>query len=266
MKHYMLDTYNCFRTRLEDMTLIYEMLEKIPFELGLKATMPPFIQPYFNGVVPEDCGISAFVLLKGGHFTIHTFSYRECYFIDFMCEQDFDEYKLTKLIKEIYPSSKSNLYLIDRDTKFIKEEIFDEYDTSSDFGPHVFLEIKPNRKIDMDYLFNTLDKMPSKINMTPIMRPYVIKNTYEDNIIYSALTMIAESHISLHYFERENKMYFDIFSCKFFDEGFVIPEIINILGGDASQKYTLISRGSKYNYNRKTCETKIKYATQWHLP
>ncbi|MFZ7119924.1 MAG: S-adenosylmethionine decarboxylase [Eubacteriaceae bacterium] len=262
MYHYMLDSYNCFKTRLEDTALIFEILERIPYEMGIKTTMPPFVLPYFNGVVPEDCGISAFIFLEGGHFTIHTFSYRECYFIDFVSPKSFDEEKLTRLITRAFPTDLCNTFFINRieDNK----STFPIVDEGNDFGPHVFLEIKPlKQKFNMGYLFEILDNMPTQIDMTPIMRPYVIKNGDIEKPIYSGLTMIAESHISIHYFASENKAYFDIFSCKFFDKDFVLPKIIEILGGDENLEYTYISRGSKYHYLKKTKDNKIDYSQQW---
>lgn len=262
MYHYMLDSYNCFKTRLEDTALIFEVLERIPYEMGIKTTMPPFVLPYFNGVVPEDCGISAFIFLEGGHFTIHTFSYRECYFVDFLSPNKFDEEELTRAITRAFPTDLYNKYFIDRRRN--SKDIFNKVDENNDFGPHVFLEINPvNGKLDMDYLFNIFDNMPKQIDMTPIMRPYIIKNGEGENMIYSALTMIAESHISMHYFPKENKGYFDIFSCRFFDKEFVLPKIIEILDGDKNLDYTYISRGSKYHHLKKSKENKIDYSQQW---
>ncbi len=262
MYHYMLDSYNSFRARLEDTSLIFEILERVPYQMGIKTTMPPFVLPYFNGVIPEDCGISAFIFLEGGHFTIHTFSYRECYFVDFVSPKPFDKEELTTLITRAFPTDVFTNYYIDR--REHTQSMFKEVDEENDFGPHVFLEINPiNKKIDMEYLFNILDHMPKQINMTPIMRPYVIKNGEGDNTTYSALTMIAESHISLHYFPKENKAYFDIFSCRFFDKSFVLPKIIEILDGDKNLDYTLISRGSKYHKLKKSRKNKIDYSHQW---
>ncbi|MBP1766502.1 MAG: hypothetical protein H6P98_617, partial [Candidatus Aminicenantes bacterium] len=84
MYHFLYDAYNGYRSRLDDIMLVHEFLEEVPLKLGVKAVMPPFVLPYYNGVVPEDCGISAFVFLAGGHFTLHTFSYRGAFFVDFL--------------------------------------------------------------------------------------------------------------------------------------------------------------------------------------
>ena len=43
--------FNGYRSRLDDLILVHEILEEIPLKLGVKPVMPPFILPYYNGVV-----------------------------------------------------------------------------------------------------------------------------------------------------------------------------------------------------------------------
>src|SRR5438093_10524318 len=82
MHHFMSDGCRGFRSRFDHIQLIQEILEEVPEKLGLRPAMPAFLLPYYNSVVPEDCGVSAFVFLQGGHFTLHTFSFRDAYFVD----------------------------------------------------------------------------------------------------------------------------------------------------------------------------------------
>ena len=82
--------------------LVQEMLEEIPCHLGLEPAMPPFLLPYYNGVVAEDCGISAFVVLRGGHFTLHTFSFREAYFADIVFPAEFDTARVRAQLERLF--------------------------------------------------------------------------------------------------------------------------------------------------------------------
>lgn len=240
-----MDAFRGYRSRLDDLLLVYEALEEIPQKLGMKTVMPPFILPYYNGVIPEDCGISAFVFLAGGHFTLHTFSFRETYFVDVLSPDPFDETLLKQTIEAVFPAEQITSYTLDRErpetypTKIAINE-------AEDFGPHLFLELKNYRgPKTLDQLFDFFDTMPFEIGMTPIIRPIGTKNRLEDGGVTSILTMIAESHISLHYFEATNRAYFDLFSCRFFDYPKVIAKLREILKGDIVTE-TLISRGSKY--------------------
>src|SRR5256884_3867446 len=103
MLHFTIDGFRGFRSRFDDAHLIQEVLEDAPAQLGLRRAMPAFVLPYYNGVVPEDCGISAFVFLAGGHFTLHTFSFRETYFADLVAPDDFDAAKLRALLEAVFP-------------------------------------------------------------------------------------------------------------------------------------------------------------------
>mgnify|MGYP003353021486 CR=1 FL=1 len=69
MLHCTLDGFGGHRSRFDDIRLVHELLEELPGRLGLQPAMPPMLLPYYNGVEPDDCGISGFVFLAGGHLT-----------------------------------------------------------------------------------------------------------------------------------------------------------------------------------------------------
>ena len=90
------------------------------------------------------------------------------------------------------------------------------------FGPHLMLDCYdcPKEKLaDVDFIFDTLDKFPDKIEMTKIMPPYVFKYKGKSNEEWgvSGVVLIAESHITIHTFPEQHHAFVDIFSCKAFD-------------------------------------------------
>src|SRR5256886_17037567 len=105
MLHFTIDGFRGFRSRFDDAHLIQEVLEDAPAQLGLKRAMPAFVLPYYNGVVPEVCGISAFVFLAGGHFTLHTFSFPETYFAGLVRPHGFAPANLRGLLEAVFPSA-----------------------------------------------------------------------------------------------------------------------------------------------------------------
>lgn len=262
MYHFIMDVFNGYRSRLDDVLLVNEVLEEIPLKLGIKTVMPPFILPYYNGVVPEDCGISAFVFLAGGHFTLHTFSYREAYFVDLLSPEPIDVARLEQLIKEAFPAGRVTSYLLQREKPSTYPQKI-EINQSLDFGPHLFLDfdhyVGPKT---MDDLFELFDTMPYRIGMTPIIRPYAMKNTVNGEKVTSILTMIAESHISLHYFEESQKAYMDLFSCRFFDTAEVIPTLKQIFGGHVNNE-VLMARGSKYQQFKTDSKVRANKSRVW---
>ncbi len=262
MNHFMYDGYRGFRSRLDDVNLIYEILEEIPIKLGLKPIMPPFVMPFYNGMVPEDCGISAFVFLTQGHFTVHTFSFREVFFADLLCSESIDTNTLVGLLNNTFPSERHNINIAvrDRHESFPDEMSIDKIE---DFGPHLFLDYENfEGPFNLEELFELFDILPSKIGMTPIMRPYAVKNNYEKQNVISVLTMIAESHISLHLFRESRKAYFDLFSCSFFDYKKISTELKKVFRGKLTNE-VLIARGSKYKTFRTSTSTEVAKSRQW---
>jgi S-adenosylmethionine/arginine decarboxylase-like enzyme len=262
MFHFMLDAINGYRSRLDDILLVHEFLAEIPLKLGLKTIMPPFVLPYYNGIVPEDCGISSFVFLAGGHITLHTFSFREAYFIDILSPRLIDAALLTQLIKSAFPSEKVSHNYVERDKKeSFPEKV--EIDETSDFGPHLLLDFKDYEgPMTLDELFGLFDVMPNKIGMTPIMRPYALKNIVENQNVLSILTMIAESHIALHVFKESRRAYLDLFSCSFFNYKEVCKELRSELNGNVMRE-VIIPRGGKYKVLRNEPSLEIAKSRDW---
>ncbi len=244
----MLDGYKGYRSRFDDLKLIQELLDEFPSLLGLQPVMPSFLLPYYNGIVPEDCGVSAFVFLKGGHMTIHTFSFRESYFADILAPKEFDRERLRSLLASVLPCEETHVDFASRDKGAFPEI---EPDPDVDFGPHCLLEIEGYQGPDtLDALFQLFDRLPGDVGMTPIMRPYVVRGSCSENgEILSAMTMIAESHLSLHIFLDQQRAYFDLFSCSFFDHQSVFSRLNALLPGKQNH-ITLIPRGKNYRHLR----------------
>ena len=260
MLHFTMDGFGGHRSRFDDIRLIYELLEELPSKLGLQPAMPPMLLPYYNGVEPDDCGISGFVFLAGGHFTIHTFSFRECYFVDLVAPQAFDTAELTAALRTALPVRSVEVHTARRPKPFDEIPVH----PSEDFGPHLLINIAGYAgPRDMDGLFRVFDNLPPRIDMTPIMRPYVLRSKDESGRLrLSAMTMIAESHIALHVEEDSDTAYFDIFSCKFFDIDMVLNQLKAAFPGK-SHTVQLISRGCGYRVKRTEREPEHARTKAW---
>lgn len=266
LTHFTMDGFKGFRSRFDDVKLVQEILEELPSVLKLKPVMPPFMQPYYNGVVAEDCGISGFVLLAGGHLTLHTFSFRECFFADLVYPGAFDPAKAQLTLQTTLPCRSVTTQTIERgeggDVAAVAGPM--SMNTSLDFGPHLFLRLNPYEgPKEMDALFDLFDHLPQRIGMTPIMRPYILKTRAPDGTRYlSAITMIAESHITLHVFPDHGEAYFDIFSCKFFETDAVLEVLAPLLGGNI-REHLLLPRGQRYTQLRTERSQAILQTHRW---
>ncbi|HUV51228.1 MAG TPA: S-adenosylmethionine decarboxylase [Anaerolineae bacterium] len=90
------------------------------------------------------------------------------------------------------------------------------------YGPHLMMDLNdcnPAILDDLDACFRLLNTLPEKIGMTRITQPYVFRYSgpiSEDDGI-TGVTIIAESHISLHTYPKKSFAFVDLFSCKPFD-------------------------------------------------
>ena len=245
MKHTMIDCYGSKNHNLENLVYINDVLNKIAYRLGLEPIANPYLIPYYYGRVKEDIGVSAFLLLRGGHITIHTFPLRECYFVDLFSVKDFDSELFTNILESLLPFNReiSTISTSDR-RKFVNIEL--PFDPNLNFGPHYLAEIKINENFTMDKCYDFLENLVYKINMDPITRPYVIKDKIDNCEYLSGIIVIAQSHISLHYDYKTNHAYFDIFSCAAFDYS-KLEDVILKLGKVISNE--LVVRGTKHASN-----------------
>ena len=264
LTHFTFDGFRGYRSRLDDIRLLPELMEELPSKLGLDPVMPPIMLPYYNGMVPEDCGISAFVLLRGGHFTIHTFSYGEAVFADLVHPGTYDTRQARVLLEHIFPCACIDTSTVARgeagDRDFPRAQVIDR---GTDFGPHLFLHLRPFAgPTTMDGLFDLFDGLPASVGMTPIMRPYLVKTNWPSGgHVLSAITMIAESHISLHVFPN-GEAFFDLFSCKFFNSDEVVGTLEGELGGNVAHRL-MVSRGSRFKQQRTQRHEVLEHTNRW---
>jgi S-adenosylmethionine decarboxylase len=94
--------------------------------------------------------------------------------------------------------------------------------TMNGYGPHLMLDLgecNPDILNDLDACFNLLNELPGEIGMTKITQPYVFRYSGQvpEDAGITGVTIIAESHISLHTYPHKNFVFVDLFSCKPFD-------------------------------------------------
>jgi len=264
MQHLMFDGIQGHRSRLDDILLMHETLERLPRILGMETTMPPIVTPYYNGFDPEDCGLSGFVFLPGGHVTLHTFSMREAVFADILTPVTIQASTAESLILNSFPCAQHSTFLESRGPDTTDSAAGCTVDMDKDFGPHLFAEYSVEHlNPTMDWLFIALDTLPGAIGMTPIMRPYVLSNALRGGAsVVSGLTMIAESHIAVHIFSPTRNAFVDIFSCKFFDQTSVLHHLEKLFQSHPTA-HSFISRGKQFSQLRSMAADRYERFGDW---
>ncbi len=118
-QHLMMDGYGCDREKLMNLDWIYDFLSRYPDEISMTKIMPPYVFKY-SGKVPEDWGISGFVLIAESHISIHTFPDKLYLSLDIFSCKAFDAQKAIQHIKDLFDIKKVEIKLLDRGHEFPK--------------------------------------------------------------------------------------------------------------------------------------------------
>lgn len=119
------------------------------------------------------------------------------------------------------------------------------------FGLHLMIELyncNPLALNDQHLVYEILDKLPDKIGMKKLIKPYVIfaeANAKRDPGGWSGFVIIQESHISLHTFIKRKFVTADVYSCKMFDIKIAIEYLKNSFK-TLDIEHTVEIRGKRY--------------------
>jgi len=114
--HLTLDLSNCNKRKLNDLSFIYNLLYELPDKIGMTKITQPYVFPY-SGLVPEDKGITGFVVIAESHISIHTFEEKGYVFIDLFSCKNFDVEYAAKYLTDAFEAKKveKNIILRGRD-------------------------------------------------------------------------------------------------------------------------------------------------------
>lgn len=86
--HLVLEGYNCKEKELlGSHETIEKLLNEFPAKLDMTIIMPPKVMHYDGGDIPEDKGVSGFVIIAESHIAIHTFPEKGFFTLDiFSCK------------------------------------------------------------------------------------------------------------------------------------------------------------------------------------
>ncbi|MGB9712448.1 MAG: adenosylmethionine decarboxylase [Dissulfurimicrobium sp.] len=118
-QHLMMDGYGCDQEKLKDLDGIYDFLSRYPEEINMTKIMPPYVFKY-SGLIPEDWGISGFVLIAESHISIHTFPEKLYLSLDIFSCKAFDTQGAIKYITNLFDIKKVEIKLLDRGLEFPK--------------------------------------------------------------------------------------------------------------------------------------------------
>lgn len=118
--HLTLDGYEGNQGQLANLDAVYEFLEHCPDLIHMTKIMPPYVFKY-HGKVPEDWGVSGFVLIAESHISLHTFPERGYLSLDIFSCKDFKHGVAVEYVTELFGLTRHELNLLDRGLEFPRE-------------------------------------------------------------------------------------------------------------------------------------------------
>lgn len=120
---------------------------------------------------------------------------------------------------------------------------------------------------DLPALYELLDTLPGRINMTKIMPPIVTRyvGVSPEDWGISGFVMIAESHISVHTFPESGEVSIDVFSCKEYDPIRVCQEMCDAFGLTETETCVL-RRGLEYGNDTTMLPSRFAHQASAYTP
>jgi S-adenosylmethionine decarboxylase len=104
-KHIIID-WKVKKEKLDNLELIYRILDFLPSFLGMRKLTPPFVV-VCDDVPKKERGISGFVMIYESHISIHTWPEKEKLSMDIYSCKNFDHKKVITYLRSYFGSDGS---------------------------------------------------------------------------------------------------------------------------------------------------------------
>jgi len=115
--HITLDLKGCPKDILSNYQLHFDYLKNIPELIQMTPITQPYVFPY-EGLVPEDKGITGIVIIAESHISVHSFEEKGYCFIDIFSCKPFDYERAIGLTKEIFQPKDCEVNVVERGNDF----------------------------------------------------------------------------------------------------------------------------------------------------
>lgn len=99
--HLMLDCRECDTQKISDLRYVFDFLNDLPERIGMTKIVQPYVFPY-EGLVPEDKGITGVVVIAESHITFHSFTEKDYFFFDIFSCKPFDVERTQAMVLEAF--------------------------------------------------------------------------------------------------------------------------------------------------------------------
>ncbi len=111
--HLLIDGYGCDAGQLADTEHVRRFLDEFPGSISMTKITEPSVHLY-RGPVPQDWGVSGFVIIAESHISVHTFPDRAYVNIDVFSCLDFDADAALARVREWFAMDTVKHWVLDR--------------------------------------------------------------------------------------------------------------------------------------------------------
>lgn len=115
--HITIDLKGCPKEILSDYNLHFNYLKMLPELIEMTPITQPYVFPY-SGLVPEDKGITGYLIIAESHLSIHSFEEKGYCFIDIFSCKEFDTNKAIEITLDIFKPKSHEVNVIERGIDF----------------------------------------------------------------------------------------------------------------------------------------------------
>ncbi|MDH4380125.1 MAG: S-adenosylmethionine decarboxylase [Vampirovibrionales bacterium] len=99
--HLMLDCRQCDKDKISDLQYVWNFIDTLPDKIGMTKITQPYVFPY-EGLIPEDRGITGMVIIAESHITFHSFVEKDYFFFDLFSCKPFDVNPVKQIVAEAF--------------------------------------------------------------------------------------------------------------------------------------------------------------------
>lgn len=102
--HLTVDGYEASRALLSNYQTIFDLLNRLPEEIGMTKITQPYVFPYYCGQTEAghpEWGITGVVIIAESHISIHTYPEKGIFFLDVFSCKSFDTEETLAYVRKV---------------------------------------------------------------------------------------------------------------------------------------------------------------------
>ena len=119
--HVTIDASQCNRRKLESVTLVYDVLNRLPEKIGMTKMTLPYVVKWMDKFASGTEGVSGFVMIAESHISIHTFPDQDYVFMDIFSCRNFNAETAIDYLLKAFEAKKHKSTVVKRGLDFPKK-------------------------------------------------------------------------------------------------------------------------------------------------